>query len=198
MNIIDFSRQFIGKQETEGSNQGPLIRRWRHEVLGGGDHGQAIPWCGIAAFAVYMEFNSLSRKDLIEALGFPLDFYPESADSWAASAKKVGKITASPKIGDVFLWMRITPTGYSYTDAHHVGIVTESIRIFQAGISFRTIEGNTVRGGINSKASREGDGFYERSRIWYPEMIQFVSISEALKNRPDVLKPKVGDVSKAA
>jgi hypothetical protein len=183
--IVDFARQFVGKQETEAPNQGPLIRRWRREVLGGGDTGAVIPWCGISAFALYMEFTGLSRPKLIDALGFSRRFFPESADSWATEGQRAGKITRSPKMGDIFVWMkRTSPTSYSTTDGHHVGIHRRDEAVLHAGVQFPTMEGNTTPGVTSGIKSREGDGFYFRSRVWYPGAFLTISVAESLKVKP--------------
>lgn len=181
MDIIDYGRQYIGFQETAGSNRGPLVDKWKREVSAPLET-KPIPWCGVFAFAMLMESTGMTRKQLATALGFDVaKWYPESADSWLAQGKAAGRITVTPKRGDIFLLMAKNLNGeYSDTDAHHVGFCAEDVGLYE-GRAFATLEGNTVPGNGNGHASREGTSVAARSRIFHTGTFVFLSIPAALK-----------------
>lgn len=173
-NIVQVASRYLGKQETFGRNDGPNIRAWK-TLLGPGVAGAiGIPWCAIFVAAMLMLRNGLNRRQLVAKLGFrPGGTFLESCDSWVgeiiahdASCRASGRpddcyIVQVPQPGDIaFLMERDARGAYSKTKAHHVFIVTEA----RPNCALRTIEGNTVPGGAESKLSREGDGVYHRFR----------------------------------
>lgn len=175
MSIIDYAKAFCGKQETAGPNLGPMLTKWKADVFGPHNSVGAVSWCGIFAFAMLLEYSKQSRKDLTTKLGFdPKTFYPESADSWLQQGIKAARVTTEPKVGDIFLWMVPQASGYSKTDAHHVGFVAEAF-LPKDGAIFQTLEGNTTAVGTNL-ASREGDGVYRKSRTYRPGAFVFLSM----------------------
>lgn len=175
MSIIDYAKTFCGKQETEGSNLGPMLRKWKMEVFGLHSSVGAVSWCGIFVFAMLMEYSKKTRKELVTKLGFDAKtFYPESTDSWLQQGTKSARITTEPKVGDIFLWMVPQASGFSKTDAHHIGFIAEAFTP-KDGAIFQTLEGNTTAVGTNL-ASREGDGVYRKSRTYRPGAFIFLSI----------------------
>lgn len=181
MDIIEYGRQFIGLQETTGSNRGPLVDKWKKEVSAPLET-KPIPWCGVFVFAMILESTGLSRKQIATAMGFDVaNWYPESADSWLEQGKKAGRITKTPKRGDVFLLMAKNLNGeYSKVDAHHVGLCAEDVGLYE-GRAFATLEGNTVPGSGNGHVSREGTSVAARSRVYHQGAFVFISIPQVLK-----------------
>lgn len=178
MNIIEFAKQFIGLQETTGSNRGPLVDKWKGAVAKGLSTS-AIPWCGCFVFAMLAEFNSLERKDLAKKLGYILkDWWPESTDSWLEQARKNATITDAPTPGDLFVLMRPGKTAFSKTDAYHIGFVAGPVK---KGAAFATLEGNTVPGTVEGAASREGNSVALRSRVAKEGAVVFFTVPQSLK-----------------
>lgn len=174
--LADYESKNLGLQETLGQNKGPNLTKWGKEVLGGGWTGAPISWCGIFQFAMLMEFNSLTRKDLIAALGMP-GLFPESADSWLQIGTKAGLIIPQCEDMCIAVWMKQNPDGsYSKTDAHHVVLVTSKYTP-RNGTSFQTIEGNTTPVG-EGLASRNGNGSYAKTRVWHPGAWVFIKIAK--------------------
>lgn len=173
-NLIQVAARYIGKQETFGRNDGPNIRVWKALLGSGVAQAVGIPWCAVFLSAVLMLRNGLNRRQLVAKLGFrPGQTWFESCDSWVgeiiahdASCRTAGRpddcyIVQVPQPGDIAFLMERDDHGiYSKTKAHHVAIVTEAL----PNHALRTIEGNTVPGGADSVASREGDGVYTRFR----------------------------------
>lgn len=172
--ILRVAAKYVGKQETDGRNDGPQIRAWK-ALLGPGVAGaKGIPWCAIFVAAVLMLRNGMTRRQLVAKLGFrPGKTFLESCDSWVSeilahdeNCRLKGRpddcyVVTSPRAGDIgFIMERDASGRYSKTKAHHVFIVAAA----PAGWLLETIEGNTVPGGAEGKLSREGDGVYERYR----------------------------------
>lgn len=178
--IIAYASTYIGKKETKGSNLGPQLTTWGKAVFGPNYFPQPLPWCGIFVFAMLMEFNMMTRAEVTKALGFPL-FYPEGATSWLLTAKAAKAVTTTPKLGDIFLWMKpkANGVGYQESSAHHVGFVAQDGFKLVAGKPFKTLEGNTTEAGTGL-ASREGTSVAAKSRVWQPGAFTFVSIPKAL------------------
>lgn len=183
MDIIDYAKQFVGLQETEGSNRGALVDKWKGEVSAV-LKDQPIPWCACFCFAMLSEVSGLDRKGLAKALGFdPGEWYPESATSWLLQAQKAGRITNTPKRGDVFVLMSPSPAGgYRSNHAHHAGLLAQD-GCAAVGSPVDTVEGNTVPGHLDGIASREGNGTYCRDRVVTRGGIVFISIPEELKTQ---------------
>lgn len=178
MNIIEFAKQFVGLQETTGSNRGPLVDKWKGAVAKG-LATSAIPWCGCFVFAMLAEFNNLDRKELAKRMGYNgKDWWPESTDSWLAQARGNATITDAPTPGDLFVLMRPGKTSFSKTDAYHIGFVAGPV---VKGAVFQTIEGNTVPGTVEGKASREGNSVALRSRVAKEGSVVFFTVPQSLK-----------------
>lgn len=180
--IVDRARLYIGKQETLGPNDGPNIRIWKALLGPGVANAVNVFWCSVFVFAMFLERNGLSRKQLVAKLGFrPDKTFPESCDSLLAECHAVQikglglprtsediRIVSSEHVraGDVGFMMKKLPDGtYSKTDARHIYIVTGP----PSGGLVPTIEGNTTPGMIEGEASRNGDGTYERFRSIVPK-----------------------------
>lgn len=187
MNILDFARQFVGKQETEGPNRGPLVDKWKAAVNVGLEK-TSVPWCACFGFAMLREFNGLDKKGLQKALGFGVKetWFPESTQSWFNQARDSARLTVSPRRGDIFLLLKQDAKGlYLPGQPHHFGFVdVDALPSVHA--LFATLEGNTVSGSVGGKASREGDGVYARTRHNTPGAFAFIALPDALKNRAAV------------
>ena len=186
--IVDYGLKFVGKQETQGSNRGPMLTKWGKEVLGGGWTGAPLSWCGIWAFAMLMEFNNLTRKQLLLQLGLE-HLFPESADSWLSEGTRNNKLIETPTGICVGVWMKQDAKGnYSTTDAHHV-IICRSAFTPKNDVTFATIEGNTTPVG-EGLVSRNGDGVYAKSRVWHPGAWKFIQVDTALVDHNPTPQPK--------
>lgn len=167
---------YVGKQETFGSNDGPNIRRWKAMLGSGVVAARGIPWCAIFGTAMLMERNGLNRRGLLDALHFrPGSTYFESCDSWVAEVEFLSKQPKQSGVeypcfvdlddvrpGDIVLLMKRNLDGsWSKTDAHHYAICRQK----PLDLSIPTVEGNTVPGTGSDRASREGDGVYDRFRV---------------------------------
>lgn len=183
MDIIDFGRQYCGKQEVTGPNRGPLVDRWKGEVALG-LVATSIPWCACFCFAMLRERNNLTKRQLAAALGFQSDaWYPESTLSWLQQAKVAARLTTTPRRGDVLLLHKTDARGnYVPDQVHHAGFVAAAT-LPAPGALFDTLEGNTVAGVVGGQVSREGDGVYLRQRHNTPGAWSFISIPDALAGR---------------
>lgn len=208
--LIERAVLYLGKQETLGSNDGPNIRRWKSEMGAGVASAGPIPWCGIFVFNMLLERNGIDRRHLVAALGFrPGSFYPESCNSWADETQALalrGRPPASggpipalapvvavddPRPNDLFLLaVPAFGGGYLANRFHHVGIITSKIYTsvdVEGQTMFSTVEGNTVPGGVEGPASREGDGVYRRTRTVAPGKLLFLRLPAALTGFQEVL-----------
>lgn len=177
-NVIDFAKQFIGRQETAGPNRGPLVDRWKGAVASALSQ-MAIPWCGCFVFAMLAEFNSIDRKELTRRMGYrSKTWWPESTDSWLAEARANATITTESTVGDLFVLMKPVKGGYSKDDAYHIGFVAGKVT---PGKPFNTIEGNTVPGTVEGALSREGNSVALRSRVAKPDAVVFMTVPMSLK-----------------
>ena len=154
MKAIEEARKYLGKQETMGPNDGPLLRTIRDSILYSG--APACSWCALfvswcIARAYLPEAHSAKerRAALRDTIGFTKPFYLESCQDWYTQGKALKCVDAKPAAGDLFLLLDKS------RKAHHIGFVTE---VLPEG-EFRTVEGNTNEGG-----SDNGDGVYERVR----------------------------------
>ena len=178
MNIIEFAKSFLGVQETTGPNRGPLVDKWKGTVAKLLS-ASPIPWCGCFVFAMLAEFNNLDRKELAKRMGYNgKDWWPESTDSWLAQARGNATITDAPTPGDLFVLMRPGKTSFSKTDAYHIGFVAGPV---VKGAVFQTLEGNTVPGTVEGKASREGNSVALRSRVAKEGSVVFFTVPQSLK-----------------
>lgn len=178
--LVDRARLYLGKQETDGPNDGPNIRIWKGRLGPGVANAPNVLWCSVFVFNMLMERNGLNRKQLVAALGFtPGATYPESCDSFlsqlrAAHVRALNlprsneqvRLVSDPMPGDIGFMMAKNLDGtYSETDARHVYIVTGK----PVGNVVPTVEGNTVPGTVEGNASRNGDGVYDRWRSIIPK-----------------------------
>ena len=180
MNIIEYAKQFVGKQETAGPNRGPLVDKWKGEV-GAGLQTTPIPWCACFGFAMLLELNKLNKVSLATLLGFTHGtWFPESTQSWLDQAKAAGLITQHPRFGDAFLLLKpdLVKGGFTQTP-HHFGFFAGPA-LPGTGELFDTVEGNTVPGIIGGAVSREGDGVYARSRHNTPGAFAFISLPNSV------------------
>ena len=178
--VIDIAKKYIGIQETDGPNRGPLVDKWKGAVSKGLAKS-AIPWCGCFVFAMLAETAKLDRRGLTRVLGFSAtNWWPESTDSWLAQAKAPpSRLTKKPERGDLFLLMRKLPSGgYSKSDAIHIGFYEAGAIV--AGSPFQTVEGNTIAVGTGA-AAREGNSVAARTRIYEPNGVLFISLPQSLK-----------------
>jgi hypothetical protein len=206
--LIERAALYLGKQEILGSNDGPNIRRWKSEMGAGVASAGPIPWCGIFVFNMLMERNGIDRRHLVAALGFrPGSFYPESCDSWLEETKALAQrgmppvpgqpipalapvtLVTEPRACDLLLLaVPVLGGGYQPNKVHHIGFCTSSILTDPgAGSVLSTIEGNTVPGGVEGPASREGDGVYRRTRTVAPGKLLFLRLPAALTGFQEVL-----------
>ena len=185
MDIVDHANQYTGRQETNGSNRGQLVDKWKG-VVSKSLADKAIPWCACFGFAMLVEITGLTKKALATQLGFEADeWYPESTLSWLQQATAAGCITHDPKRGDFFLLLKPDGRGgFLAGQPHHLGILAQD-GCPAVGSSMDTVEGNTVPGHIEGFASREGDGVYARTRTVRRGELVFISIPESLKRRPE-------------
>ena len=183
MNLVEFAKQFEGRQETAGPNRGPLVDKWKSEVSAGLTH-LPIPWCACFGFAMIHELTGLDKKGIAEALGFDAaTWYPESTRSWLAQARQAKRAAAQPKFGDLFLLMKPDGKGgYLANEPHHLGIFAASA-LPAPGQPFSTVEGNTVPGGVSGPASREGDGVYARFRHNVAGAFTWISLPSPLTRK---------------
>ena len=183
MNLVEFAKQFEGKQETTGPNRGPLVDQWKSEVSAGLTK-LPIPWCACFGFAMIHELTGLGKKDIAEVLGFdPATWYPESTRSWLAQARQAKRAVAQPKFGDLFLLMKSDEKGgYLKNEPHHLGIFAANA-LPAPGQPFATVEGNTVAGGVSGPASREGNGVYARVRHNVGGAFTWISLPASLTNK---------------
>lgn len=163
MKAIDEAKLYLGKQETLGPNDGPLLRTIREALLYAGAPACSwcalfTSWCIIRAHIPEAHSAKERRAALRKAIGFTKPFYLESCQDWYTQGKSLGLVDKKPATGDVFLLL--DKTGH----AHHTGFVTE---VLPEG-EVRTIEGNTNTGG-----SDNGDGVYERTRNVAGRMVFF-------------------------
>lgn len=184
MNLVDYARQYIGKQETAGSNRGPLVDKWKGAVSPQLIETK-IPWCACFGLAMLMEFNKMTKKELTKALGFGLKetWFAESTQSWFNQARDAARFTLTPRPGDAFLLLKQGPDGkYLPGQPHHFGFVAAAA-LPPAGQLFATLEGNTTPGVLGGPASREGDGVYARSRHNTPGAFVFIALPDGLVGR---------------
>jgi len=182
MNIIEFAKQFVGLQETAGSNRGPLVDKWKATVSRGLTE-LAIPWCGCFVYAMIAERTVMTKKQIASALGFDAStWYPESTDSWLAQGRAAGLLAKTPQKGDVFLLMRLLKTGYSTSDARHIGFFESGP--LALGKPVKTVGGNPVSGTGDDAASREGTSVAARSRIYRPGAFLFLHLPSSLSGVP--------------
>ena len=183
MNLVEFSKQFEGKQETTGPNRGPLVDQWKSEVSAGLTK-LPIPWCACFGFAMIHELTGLSKKGIAEVLGFdPATWYPESTRSWLEQARQAKRAVAKPKFGDLFLLMKSDEKGgYLKNEPHHLGIFAANA-LPAPGQPFATVEGNTVDGDVSGPASREGNGVYARVRHNVGGAFTWISLPASLTNK---------------
>lgn len=154
MKSIDEAKLYVGKQETLGPNDGPLLRTMRSSLLYPGAPACSwcalfVTWCLTRAHMPETHSAKERRAALREAIGFTKPFYLESCHDWYTQGKALGLVDKKPQAGDLFLLLNKDKR------AHHIGFVTEALPESE----FRTIEGNTNTGG-----SDNGDGVYERTR----------------------------------
>lgn len=165
MTFIDYMKQFVGKQETAGSNRGPLVDAWKSAVSKGLT-AAPIPWCACFVFAMIAEFGKLDRKGVANLFGFDrVRWYPESCDSWWAQARSAGLIVQTPLPGDIVLFARKVAGKYSLTDAFHIGFYVGGDLV--EGAPFSTLEGNTVPGTEAGARSAEGTDVALRTRVYH-------------------------------
>jgi hypothetical protein len=154
MKSIDEAKLYLGKQETLGPNDGPLLRTMRESLLYAGSPACSwcalfVSWCLTRAYVPETRSAKELRASLREAIGFSKPFYLESCHDWYTQGKALGLVDKKPQAGDLFLLLSKDKR------AHHIGFVTE---VLPEG-EFGTIEGNANTGGSNN-----GDGVYERTR----------------------------------
>lgn len=154
MKSIDEARLYLGKQETLGPNDGPLLRTMRESLLYAGSPACSwcalfVSWCLTRAYVPETRSAKELRASLREVIGFSKPFYLESCHDWYTQGKALGLVDKKPQAGDLFLLLNKDKR------AHHIGFVTE---VLPEG-EFGTIEGNANTGGSNN-----GDGVYERTR----------------------------------
>lgn len=172
MKSLDLARQYLGKQETAGPNDGPILRTIRDAMLYPG--APPCSWCALFVAWVlaraYLPIDTpsrLYRHELSALLGFVRPWYIESTRDWLANASDLGMIVPAPEPGDLFILLD------AQGNAHHIGFVV-SDGSAQSG-DFRTLEGNTNEGG-----SANGDGVYTRTRKHGPS-VAFVRLPAGLK-----------------
>lgn len=154
MRAIEEARKHLGKQETLGPNDGPLLRIIRDGLLYPGAPACSwcalyVSWCLTQAYMPEAKTAKDRRTVLRKALGFSSPFYLESCQDWYIQGGLLKAIFPTPQAGDIFLLLN------KKGRAHHTGFVSE---VLPEG-EFRTVEGNTNTGG-----SDNGDGVYERAR----------------------------------
>lgn len=186
MDLIEYGAQFVGVQETTGSNRGPLVDKWKAEVSLG-LHDLPIAWCACYVFAMLCEFNKLDKRGLAKALGFDAaSWYPESTRSWHQQASRANRRTSTPKRGDVFLWLVGDGKGGFVADhPHHTGFYADH-RALASSNPFATLEGNTSPGAGTGPASREGTGTFARARHWSPGEFEFIDIPQTLITHQEI------------
>jgi len=169
MKSVDLARQYIGKQETTGTNDGPILREIRSAMLYTG--APPCSWCalfvGWILSRAYLPADTprhLYKHELSEMLGFLRPWYIESTRDWFHNAVDLGMVTDAPESGDLFILLD------AQRNPHHIGFVVSA-----NGGTFQTIEGNT-----NDVGSVNGDGVYERIRKKGPS-VAFVGLPAALK-----------------
>lgn len=175
MKSVDLARQYIGKQETTGTNDGPILREIRSAMLYTG--APPCSWCalfvGWILSRAYLPADTprhLYKHELSEVLGFLRPWYIESTRDWYHSANDLGMIVSDPEPGDLFILLD------AQRNPHHIGFVTaDDLAARDLSLSFGTIEGNT-----NDVGSVNGDGVYERIRKKGPS-VAFVGLPAALK-----------------
>lgn len=160
---IALARQYLGKQEMFGANEGPVIGVMKAFL---NVHAKGISWCAIFVSWILCRAHALDKIGLRKSLGFASPFYCDSTLDWYVQAKKLKMLTTDPKPGDLFILLD------GSCHPHHIGFVVSEP---DEDGRFRTIEGNTNEGG-----SPNGDGVYERVRNARSGVV-FVSIPEDLK-----------------
>ena len=177
MKSLDIAAQYLGVQETEGSNDGPVLTAIRACLMPAGT--PPCSWCALfVAWALCRAYGPVSQIDYRRWLREALDFegpggipskaapwYVESCQSWWEYAMATRIIVDHPQPGDLFILLNAD------RHAHHMGFVTAT----NPESEFETIEGNTNQGG-----SVNGDGVYRRTRTAGPRTV-FVRIPETLR-----------------
>jgi hypothetical protein len=123
-------------REVGGNNRGP----WVEAFLKGTELEEGYPWC-----AAFVEFC----QDVAGFTDGPSDRASAAVESWYQWAKFNGKLTNSPKRGDLCLWRT--------SKGNHIGFVVTASESM-----VNSIEGNTSAGDKGSQ--RDGGGVYRRSR----------------------------------
>lgn len=192
---IGFASRTLGNLETQGPNRGPQVDLFRNAVSPYIAQ-QPIPWCAAFVFWALRAAHGLTRAQLSKLLGFEEPWYPESCDSWLQQARANSNVdgsreltracvVATPLPGDLFLWMRRQNlsggrAAYSPTDAIHIGFVQTPPAA--EGERFDTLEGNTCpESAGDGKASREGNGVYQRTRPWVRGGIVWIGLPPELR-----------------
>lgn len=170
MKSLDMAAQYLGAQETEGPNNGPVLAAIRDAMLYPG--APPCSWCALFVSWVLCRCYApadLSKKAyrgwLRNALGFDNDWIPESCQAWWEGSMRQRLIMDHPQPGDLFILLN------SERHAHHMGIVEHGLPENE----FQSIEGNTNAGG-----SVNGDGVYRRTRT-ASERTVFVRLPEPLR-----------------
>ncbi len=177
MKSLDLAAQYLGKQETEGQNEGPVLKTIRACLMPPGTG--PCSWCILfVAWALCRAYGPVSQIDykrwLRANLGFlaapgeagaPETWFIESCQSWWEWAMFRRMVVNGPQPGDIFILIN------EHGHAHHAGFVVRPL----AGGRFETIEGNTNQGG-----SDNGDGVYRRIRVTGPHTV-IVRLPETLR-----------------
>ena len=168
MKSLDLAKKYLGKQETAGSNDGPVLKTIRDVLLYKG--APPCSWCILFAWWIlcraYGPTNQAEYRGWIrEALGFPKGWFPESCHDTYIKALALGMISDDGRPGDIFFLL--DAKGH----AHHAGFKDEGT--FNGG--FKTVEGNSNAGG-----SDNGDGVYARARKTSP-CIKFLRLPDGLR-----------------
>lgn len=161
---IALTKQYLGKQEMFGSNEGPVIGVMKAFL---GINAKGVSWCGIFVGWILCRAYSLKDKSALRvALGFDSPFFVDSTKDWLAQAKAHKMITTTPAAGDLFILLD------GHGQAHHIGFVVSEP---DEDGRFRTVEGNTNEGG-----SPNGDGVYNRVRNARSGIV-FISLPHVVK-----------------
>jgi hypothetical protein len=166
MSPLDLAAHYVGKQETFGPNDGPILRTIRADL---NLPESPASWC--ASFVGWILAKSFAppgtplKAWLRDQLGFDSPFYVDSCRDWLTQAMRSGMSGHKPEAGDLFILIN------EHGIAHHMGFVADPVALD----GFGTIEGNTNEGG-----SANGDGVYRRARPMRTS-VRFIRLPDSLR-----------------